>query len=84
MPWWEFEPDKKYPFVAADPMPDSGRVGFAVALMVGGFLLFAVSVIGGLFFRAWGSALWGMALAAGLACLGRLVMPKGSTPKLRP
>jgi hypothetical protein len=75
MPWWQYEPEKKYPFVPAETDPAIDRAGAAGTLT----LLACVAAVGfaiaGLLFQAWAVATWGMLGSVAVAVLGGWLLP---------
>ena len=82
MPWWQYEPEKKYPFVPAED-PAEERVGYAAVLLVGGVLGFFGFILFAFLTRNWEMGNWGMAGSFAVAMLGHWLMPKDK-PRRRP
>lgn len=82
MAWWEYEAEKKYPFIPAETDPEVDRAGTAGVLIFLGALAGLGFAIAGLFLQAWSVATWGMLGAVALAAIGGWLLPSGS--KVRP
>ena len=75
MPWFEFEPAKKPPFVAEEPA-DDWRIPATVFLWVSAFALMLAGVLGWLLFQARNLGLWGVGLSLACTALAFILFPK--------
>jgi hypothetical protein len=78
MPWWEYESEKKYPFVPAETDPAVDRAGTAFMVLLAALCVFIGSLAYALFARAWTEGLIGLGVAGALMLASRLLMPKPS------
>ena len=79
MAWWQYEPEKKYPFVPAETDPEVDRAGTAGMLILLACVAGVGFAVAGLFLQAWTVATWGMLGSIAVAALGGWLMP--SAPK---
>lgn len=80
MPWYEYEPDKKYPWVPADPPALGWRLavgGLALVLAA----LFAVATLASWIFGAWFLAEWMVAGFVVCSVIGWLTIPRNRKPR---
>lgn len=78
MAWWQYEPEKKYPFVPAETDPEVDRAGLALLLLVAALFVFMGSFLYALFARAWTEGLIGLGVAGVLMLASRFLMPRAT------
>jgi hypothetical protein len=80
MPWWEYESDKKYPWVPLDPGPQPGdfRIPASIFCLLAAAVLMICAIVA-LFIGAVAVAGWGVGLSIVLTVLSRLLMPSSGS-----
>jgi hypothetical protein len=77
MPWWEYEPDKKYPWV---PFERSRSGDFRIPASIVCLVAAIASMLGAIaafFMGASFAGGWGVALSIALTCASYWLMPSG-------